>query len=221
MIIAIDGPAGSGKTTAARLLAKRLDISYLDTGATYRALTLEALNKNLDLSDDVVLAKLAKGLNLTIKGDKIYLDDVDISSQIRTPRIDKNISIVVAHPKVRQIMVELQRRVAKGADFVVEGRDITTVVFPQSQYKFYLDADSAVRAQRRFKELKEKGLGVDYQEIEKDLKKRDHADKNRKVGPLVISDDALVIDTSNLTIEQTTDEIIKYIDSGKWTTKRK
>ncbi|MCK5494511.1 MAG: (d)CMP kinase, partial [Candidatus Omnitrophica bacterium] len=150
MIIAIDGPAGTGKTTVSKILAKRLNISYLDTGATYRSLTLKALDNGVDLSNKDVLIDLAKTLNLQIKGEKVYLEGVDVNFMIRTPVIDKNISLIVSYPEVRQIMVELQRKLAKTGDYVVEGRDITTVVFPQAEFKFYLDGDTAVRAQRRY-----------------------------------------------------------------------
>lgn len=211
MVIAIDGPAGSGKTTVARLLAKRLSISYLDTGATYRGLTYAALGQGIDLSDEPRLVKLAQKIDLKFSADKVYLAGRDISAVIRAPIIDKNISIVVSFPGVRKIMVDLQRRLAKGGDFVVEGRDITTVVFPQAEYKFYLDADPKIRSVRRYKELKEKGLNVDPGEVGKDLEKRDHADKNRETGPLVISKDAKVIDTGGLSIEQVVEKLAESI----------
>jgi len=212
MIIAIDGPAGSGKTTVSKLLAKSLGIFYLDTGATYRALTHKAIENNLDLSDECVLANLAENLDLKIKSGKIFIEGGEINDKIRTPTIDKNISLVVSHPWVRKAMVKLQREAAKEGDFVVEGRDITTVVFPEAEYKFYLDAKSEVRAKRRFKELSDKGLDVNFKEVNKDLEKRDFADKNRKVGPLTISENATFIDTSDLTIEGTVEKITEYIN---------
>ena len=216
MIVAIDGPAGSGKTTVAKLLAKQLHISYLDTGATYRALTYAALNKKLVLSDADALSKAAQNMNLEVKDDRIYLDGDDISDVIRTPLIDRNISIVVSFPEVREVMRRLQQKIAQGKHFVVEGRDITTVVFPEAEYKFYLDADSKVRALRRFKELNDKGIDIGFEMVREDLEKRDYSDKHRKVSPLVISDDATYIDTTKLTISQTVKEIAQYIDSGKF-----
>ncbi len=214
MIVAIDGPAGSGKTTIAKLLAKHLAVSYLDTGATYRALTLKALETNTDLKDSKTLAQLAEHLNIEFKDKKTYLDGKDVSAEIRMPIIDKNISIIVSYPEVRSVMVELQRNLSKNADFVVEGRDITTVVFPDAKFKFYLDANPEVRAQRRFKELAEKGVKIDFKELTKDLNKRDDADKNRKVGALTISHDAIVIDTSNLTIDEVVHKMISHIISS-------
>lgn len=212
MIIGIDGPAGSGKTTVAKLLAKKLGIFYLDTGAMYRALTLRALEEGVDLYDQDTLKKLAEGLNIEFRDERVYLDQVDVSDQIRTPLIDKSISPIVAQPEVRAVMVRLQRSMVERGSFVVEGRDITTVVFPDAKYKFYLDASEAIRVQRRFKELKGKGLDVNLQELDKDLKQRDESDKTREISPLRISEDALCIDTTNLTIAETAEEIIKHID---------
>lgn len=211
MVIAIDGPAGSGKTTVAKLLAKHLGISYLDTGATYRALTYSALNQGIGLSDEPRLISLARKLDLKFSGSSVYLSDKDISSAIRTPQIDKNISAVVSFSGVREIMVSLQRRLAKEGDFVVEGRDIASVVFPGAEYKFYLDAAPRIRAERRFKELKEKGLKIDSKEVGRDLERRDRADKTRETGPLKISEGAKVIDTSGLSIEQVVAKLAENI----------
>jgi len=211
MIIGIDGPAGSGKTTVAKLLAKKLGIFYLDTGAMYRALTLKAIERKVDLSDQEALKKIAGELTLEFKEGKVYLDRLDVSDQIRTSLIDKSISPVVAQPEVRAIMVKLQRNMVAKGDFVVEGRDITTVVFPDAKYKFYLDASPAIRSQRRFKELSQKGMDVNFQELDQDLKRRDNSDKTREISPLRVSENAIVIDTTNLTILETAEEILKHI----------
>ncbi len=211
MIVAIDGPAGSGKTTLAKLLAQRLNISYLDTGATYRALTLKALRQNLPLDNASMLADLARNLNLKIERDRIYLDGQDVSKELRQPIIDKNISLVVSHPPVRQVMVALQRQIAQKRDFVVEGRDITTVVFPKAEFKFYLDADFEVRLKRRAKEFLEKNIKIDLEELRQDLSRRDLADKTRKTGPLQRAPEAIYIDTTNLNIEEMLREVLSYI----------
>ena len=213
MIIGIDGPAGSGKTTVAKLLAKRLGIFYLDTGAMYRALTLKAIERKVDLFDQDALKKIAGELSLEFKEGKVYLDGLDVSDRIRTLRIDKSISPVVAQPGVRAVMVKLQRDMVAKGDFVVEGRDITTVVFPEAKYKFYLDASPVTRARRRFKELSDKGMDVNFKELNEDLKKRDNADKTREISPLKLSEAAICIDTTNLTIPETTEEIIKHMES--------
>ncbi|MDD5584369.1 MAG: (d)CMP kinase [Candidatus Omnitrophica bacterium] len=211
MIIAIDGPAGSGKTTVAKRLSAQLNISYLDTGATYRALTLKALTMGVNLEDEAALAHIAKTLNLRIEKEKIYLDDKDVRNEIRTPLIDKNISAIVAHASVREVMVDLQRRLAKNNDFVVEGRDITTVVFPGAEFKFYLDADFTVRSLRRFAELQQKNAGIGLEELSKDLQQRDDSDKNRKVGPLRLSPDATYIDTTHLNIDEVIATLVRLI----------
>ncbi len=211
MIIAIDGPAGSGKTTVSRLLAKQLGISYLDTGALYRVLTLKALEENINLNDGETLQKLASTMNVKIEGERIYLDDREVTVEIRTPLIDKNISQVASHPQVREVMVNLQRKITYCKDYVVEGRDITTVVFPHADYKFYLDADFNERLQRRYKELKEKGLSVSWEHLEEQLRKRDEADFTRKVAPLRKAEDAIYIDTTNLTLSEVVNKLLSYI----------
>jgi len=211
MIVAIDGPAGSGKTTAAKRLAQKLNIGYLDTGATYRALTLKALEEGVDLSDSRSLEGLAKNLDIRLEKDKTFLEGRDVSRAIRTPRINHNISQIVGHPRVREVMVALQRKIAENKDFVVEGRDITTVVFPKADFKFYLDADFSVRVTRRHKEFKQKQIEADLDLVEKDLKKRDSADMNREAGPLRVAKDAICIDTTNLSIEEVVEELAGYV----------
>ncbi|RKY39735.1 MAG: (d)CMP kinase [Candidatus Omnitrophota bacterium] len=213
MIVAIDGPAGSGKTTVAKLLAQRLGILYLDTGATYRALTYKALKESVDLDDEERLEELARTLNLNFdfsKG-KIFLDEEVITEKIREPIIDKTVSKVAEKPKVREVLVKMQRKIAQGKDFVVEGRDITTVVFPKAEFKFFLDAEFSVRLKRRFKELEKKKISISLEEVEKDLKKRDRADLERKEGPLKKSEDAIYIDTTDLSIEEVVEKLLGYI----------
>jgi len=211
MIIAMDGPAGSGKTTVAKLLADKLKFSYLDTGATYRALTLAALENNISVEDEKSLTELAKSLKISFEGRKVFLGTRDVSLDIRTPQIDKNISPVVKHPKVREVMVEMQREIAKTGDFVAEGRDVTTVVFPNADYKFYIDADFELRAKRRFKEFQQKRVAIDFEQVKADLAKRDHADFSRTVGPLKKSADAIFLDTTHMTIEQVVEKLAGYI----------
>jgi cytidylate kinase len=163
------------------------------------------------LHDGLALRDLAKSLDLKIEKEKIYLDGKEVSAALRTPLIDKNISLVVAHPEVREVMVALQRKLAASNDFVVEGRDITTVVFPNAEFKFYLDADFEIRAQRRYEEVVQKKIDIDFKELSEDLRKRDEADKNRKTGPLRLSPDAFYIDTTNLTIEEVVDKLAAYM----------
>lgn len=217
MIIAIDGPAGSGKSTVSKGLAKRLGILYVDTGAMYRALTLKAVEKGLDLEDRGSLIDMAKNTNIELvleRNDRltVFLDGRDVSKEIRTPQLTKNIKFIAGTPGVRREMVRMQRRIAEsGNGAVLEGRDIGTVVFPDADKKFYLDADFQERVRRRHKELIEMGYNVRIADIEEDARLRDKGDMERKVAPLKKAADAIVIDTSNLTIEETVEKILSYL----------
>ncbi len=211
MIIAIDGPAGSGKTTIAKSLAKKLDILYLDTGATYRALTLKILNSNISLDDEAAIGRIADSLNVNLDQGKVFLDDEDVTAKIRTPQIDRSISKPVSFSRVRESMVKLQRNIVKSRDAVVEGRDITTVVFANAEFKFYLDADLTERAKRRHKELKSRGIDIEFNELETDMARRDHADFNRENGPLKKADDAIIFDTTGLNIDEVLTGLITHI----------
>ncbi|MCF7870737.1 MAG: (d)CMP kinase [Candidatus Omnitrophica bacterium] len=211
MIVAIDGPAGSGKTTVAEQLAKRLGFSFLDTGATYRVLTYSALESGINLESEEELTSLAKGLDLKIDNNKVYLKDTDISKEIRKPRIDKNISKIVGFNKVRKVMNQLQRKEAGGKNYVVEGRDITTVVFPDAEFKFYLDANQKIRVKRRVQQLLKEGEAVNQQEVADDLIKRDRADKNRKIGSLRLTEDTRYIDTTNLLIPEVVEKLFAIV----------
>jgi len=214
MIIAIDGPAGSGKTTIARLLANKLGILYLDTGATYRVLTLRALEEKIDLNNEDKLAQLAKSLNILFKNGRVFIGSRDVTEEIRDPIIDKSISMPVSFNKVRKEMVDIQRSIARGKDTAVEGRDITTVVFPRAEHKFYLDADIKERAKRRYKELVRKGKATTIEEVENQIRTRDNADINRRFGPLKKSPDAILVDTTDLSLDSVLEIIISYIKNG-------
>lgn len=211
MIVAIDGPAGSGKTTVAKELAQSLGFSYLDTGATYRALTYSALEEAVDLGSEQSLADLAAALSLEVKGIKVYVRGKEVTKDIRAPRIDKNISKVVGFAAVRQIMSSLQRSIAQGKDYVVEGRDITTVVFPDAEFKFYLDADQKIRTKRRTSQLMNAGEAIDSEEVKQDLINRDQADATRKHGSLRLAKDACYIDTTSLSAQEVVGKLLSII----------
>jgi len=218
MIIAIDGPAASGKSTIAKLLAGRLGFLYVDTGAMYRALTLKAMRDKVDLNDEAALVALVRrtSIRLEVGADKktnVFLDAKDVSAEIRTPEVTNNISYIADVPGVRSEMVKLQRSIAYSArnGAVLEGRDIGTVVFPDAFRKFYLDASIQERARRRYKELVENGIKADLAQIEKDIETRDKRDATRKVGTLKKASDAILIDTTDLTIPQVLDKVLSYI----------
>jgi len=208
MVVAIDGPAGSGKSTIARLVAQKLGAVYLDTGALYRALTLKVLGNAISLNDTHKIIGVARGLKVDFKPGKVFLDSEDVSLKIREPRVDQNISAVARIPQVRKILVEFQRRIGNTSVCVAEGRDTTTVVFPDAVLKVYLDADFNTRVRRRKKDFDQKGISVDTDNLKSDLFRRDTADTERKVGALKQAEDAVYLDTTDMTIEQVVDRVV-------------
>ena len=216
MIIAIDGPAGSGKSTIAKLIAKDIGLVYLDTGAMYRLVTLKALNEGIlgngKLSDLGKIKKLLDNLNIDIKENGFYLDDVDVSEEIRKPIISENVSDIAAIREVREKMVDLQRKFSKSKNVILDGRDIGTVVFPNADLKIFLVADAKERAKRRYKELVEKGENVEIEEMYDNILKRDKIDSTRKESPLKKAKDAVEVDTTFKSIKEVKNEILKMIN---------
>ena len=216
MIIAIDGPAGSGKSTIAKLIAKDIGLVYLDTGAMYRLVTLKALNEGIlgngKLSDLGKIKKLLDNLNIDIKENGFYLDDVDVSEEIRKPIISENVSDIAVIREVREKMVDLQRKFSKSKNVILDGRDIGTVVFPNADLKIFLVADAKERAKRRYKELVEKGENVEIEEIYDNILKRDKIDSTRKESPLKKAKDAVEVDTTFKSIKEVKNEILKMIN---------
>lgn len=206
MQIAIDGPAGSGKSTVAKKIAEKLNIIYIDTGAMYRAITLKL--KDIDKK---FYEEACNNTNIEFINNKIFLDGKDVSSQIRSEEISKLTSDISKIDFVRKKLVSIQKEIAAKNSVVMEGRDITTVVLPDADYKFYLNASPEIRAKRRTLQLKEKGLNADYKEIIRDIKKRDNNDIKRENSPLKVADDAIVIDSSNLTADESIEKILSYI----------
>lgn len=201
-VIAIDGPAGSGKSTVARALAARLGLEYLDTGAMYRSVTFAALRQGLDPAEADAVARLAERVELSVGPDGVIVDGVDATTEIRGPEVSRAVSVVAANPAVRTEMVRRQRAwVAERGGGVLEGRDIGTVVFPDAELKVYLTADPEVRAQRRSKEVAD----LDYETVAADLARRDALDSGRETSPLTEAPDAFVLDTTGLTVEEILD----------------
>jgi len=217
--VAIDGPAGSGKSTISRLVADRLGYTYVDTGAMYRALTLKVMKKGIEFSDEKAVSDLSAEIEIRLLPSedekstiRVMLDGEDVSSDIRMMQVTSNVKYVAKIPKVRGNLVKLQREMVRGMDgSVMEGRDIGTVVLPNSKYKFYVDASFEERVERRFAEMRAKGLPATRSEVADDLKQRDHTDKTRKVGPLKRAEDAVYIDTTKMSIEEVVNEIAKHV----------
>ena len=213
MIITIDGPAGAGKSTIAKRLAKELKITYLDTGAMYRAVTLKALQQGVDTLDEDALAELAAVTRVQVlpaeDGVRVLLDDVDVTAAIRTEEVTRHSSIVAGKPKVRATIVDWQRRIGREQSIVIEGRDIGTVVFPDAEVKFFMDAELEERVRRRARELEEAGHPVDREALTADLRERDRRDQERSVGPLVKAEDAVAINTTAYTIDE---EVAKMLE---------
>lgn len=214
MIIAIDGPAGSGKSTVAKAVAVRLGFRYLDTGAMYRALAVLADERGVAHDDGVALAKLASESTVSFLHEpgaaiasRVLIGGQDVTQAIRTPAADAAVSAVASVPEVRRAMVEQQRAIGRGSDIVVEGRDIGTVVFPDAALKVFLTASSDERARRRTAEQRDRGLEVEHDAVHAALVSRDTADSTREASPLQASADAIVVDTTSLSIEQVVDTI--------------
>jgi cytidylate kinase len=219
MKIAIDGPAGAGKSTIARTLAAKLGILYIDTGAMYRALALKALKTALNLNDPQELLNLALHTHIYFEPDhqqqKVICDGLDVTEEIRSPEVSSVVSQVAVHPDVRKQMVIMQRDMASNQSVVMDGRDIGECVLPDADYKFYVTASLQERTQRRIRELQANGYEVDAEEIKKDIENRDYQDSHREVGALKLLPNSIVIDTSDLTVEEAVTKILSIIQGAE------
>lgn len=211
LVIAVDGPAGAGKSTIAKIIADKLGINYIDTGAMYRAITFKCLKNNVDVENTDEVVKLAKSTDIDFRDNNIYLDDKIVNDEIRTVDVSNNVSKVSKIKEVRNLLVDVQRNIGSKSSVILDGRDIGSVVFPNADYKFYIVATPEERGSRRFKEMKEKGYDVNIDEIIKDIVDRDKMDMSRKFAPLVKADDALEIDTTGKTIDNVVAEVVSKI----------
>lgn len=212
MIIAIDGPAGSGKSSVAKEIAKIFKFTHLDTGAMYRAITWKALNNNINLEDESNLKELLLDSDIHLLADKVYIDNKDISLEIREPNVTKNVSLVSSYKSIRDLMVDKQRELANNNNYVLDGRDIGTVVFPNAFIKIFLNASPEERANRRYKEQIEKGIDTDYNQLLEDIKLRDVLDSTREIAPLKPATDAIQIDTTFLSYMDVVNSIKNIVE---------
>jgi len=210
--IAIDGPAAAGKSTVAKQVAKILNCVYIDTGAMYRAITWYALSKGVDPKDEEKVTALLPEIDLSLRLDgKIVVNDQDITKEIRTTEVADNVSYIASYKKIRLHLVELQRKMSKNVSVVMDGRDIGSYVLPHADVKIFQVASVETRAVRRYKENLEKGINCSIEEIEENLRKRDYIDSHREFAPLKKAEDSFVLDTSNMTIDEAVNAIIKIV----------
>lgn len=211
IIVAIDGPAGSGKSTIAKIIAEKLGFTYIDTGAMYRMITLYCLENNIDITNNSEIEKTLKNINLDMQKDKFYLNSKDVTTEIREDRVNKNVSSVASIKVIRKNLVDLQRKISLNKNVILDGRDIGTVVFPNAQVKIYLLASPEERAKRRHREFLEKNIETSFEEVLKSIKDRDYIDSHRIESPLKKANDAFELDTTNLKIEEVVNFIIEKI----------
>ncbi len=217
MIIAIDGPAGSGKSTVAKLVAKRLNYRYIDTGAMYRAVAWTALQKSINLDDEGAMAHIAETLEIEFvpgdEGQTVIVEGENVTSLLKNETVGRGAATVAAQKFVREALVMRQRQIGQTGNVVMDGRDIGTVVFPKADKKFFFVADAEERGRRRYEELKSKNPDLDLKTIIEEIRQRDHEDRNREISPLAKADDALEVDTTRLSIEEVTDHVFKKINN--------
>lgn len=207
--MAIDGPAGAGKSTVAKVLAKKLKLNYLDTGAMYRAVALLVIKKGI--KDKKKIIEEAKKSSIKVLDYKVYLNNIDVTEDIKSIAVTKRVSDIAKISEIRTLMLESQQEIAKSKNIVMDGRDIGTKVLPDAEYKFFLTADIKVRAKRRYNEMIQNGQEVKFDQVLKDIAKRDKQDTERACSPLMIADDAIVVDTTYKSIEEVVDELIDYV----------
>lgn len=216
LTIAMDGPAGSGKSTIAQRLAEKLDYLYLNSGSMYRAMTLLALREGGDRADVPALIQLAKNcrIDFSNNGKTTLLNGEDVSDALRTPEIDRAIPDIAKIPDIRREMVRQQRRIGKNGGIIVEGRDVTTVVFPEADLKFYISASVEERAKRRFTEQRAKDIETTLEQVEQEIRERDQTDESREHSPLQTAEDAIVVDTTSMTIHQAVEFVLNRLEEG-------
>lgn len=214
--VAIDGPAGAGKSTIAKMVADRFNLMYINTGSMYRAITLKAMELKIDHKDVESLCKIMEDIEMHFENDDLILNGENVNHLLMIPEISRNVSNYAAIPEVREHLVKLQRKMSEKYNVVMDGRDIGTVVLKDAPYKFYLTASPEERASRRYKELIKKKIEVDYNKLLEEIKERDYIDSNREIDPLRRADDAIEIDTTKLSIEEVVNSICNYITNNTY-----
>jgi CMP/dCMP kinase len=213
IVVAIDGPAGAGKSTISKIIARELNIEYIDTGAMYRAVTLKILKDNIDFNNEIELLSMLSKTTICFEGGKIMLDGCDVSEEIRMPEISEMVSEVATKLVIREKLVELQRKMGLNRNVIMDGRDIGTYVLTNANYKIFLTASVQERAERRYEELINKGIDVLYEDVYKDIEERDERDTSRKLNPLKKANDAILVDTSGKNINEVVEVILKIIEN--------